>query len=126
MALWVFDNDGTLYGDFGAGEQFQSIFNAYVARELNILTESVSDEVRRLKKKHQTDFSLIAIMNEFGLDFDMVVERTYMQIDLDACGVPSNCSRTQNFLASLGGSKVVLTNNPSRYAKRVLEHIGMN
>lgn len=125
MTLWVFDNDGTLYGDFGAGEQFQAIFNSYIAAEMHISEDEIGQEVKKLKEKYNTDFSLIAVMKEFDVDFAKVVEETYLKIDLDACGVPRQDHEKSEVLSKLPGKKVVFTNNPSDYAKHVLSHMGL-
>ena len=126
MFLWVFDNDGTLYRDAGASKQFQIIFNRYVSKEFRIHESKVVEMITQLKIKYVTDFSIVAVMKEFGADFQEIVEQTYMQIDLDACGVPRNCLEKRNALQAISGDKIVLTNNPSEYAKRVLDHMGIS
>ena len=120
MILWVFDNDGTLYRDFGAGEQFQTIFNRYISEELGIHEDEIDERVKLLKVKYATDFSLVAIMKEFDVNFAEVVSNTYLQIDLPSCGVPEADEQKSEVLARLPGRKVVFTNNPSEYADYVL------
>jgi len=125
MILWVFDNDGTLYRDFGAGEQFQTIFNRYISEELDIPKSEVDERIKHLKTKYSTDFSLVAVMKEFNVNFSEVVERTYLKIDLDACDVPESDDQKAEVLSRLPGKKVVFTNNPSEYANFVLNRMGL-
>ena len=48
MDLWVFDNDGTLYDDFAAGEKFMGILFQYVSQLLDISVEQAVAEIARL------------------------------------------------------------------------------
>ena len=121
MILWVFDNDGTLYRDFGANRQFQTLFNKYISDERGI----GETEIKRLKTKYATDFSLVAVVKEFGVNFAEVVRQTYLQIDLEACDVPESDGQKDEVLAKLPGKKVIFTNNPSAYARLVLGRMGL-
>ena len=125
MILWVFDNDGTLYSDFGAGKQFQIIFNRYISEELGIHESEIDERIDFLKAKYATDFSLVAIMQEFNVNFAEVVAETYLQIDLHSCGVPEIDEEKSDVLSRLPGKKIVFTNNPSEYADYVLIRMGL-
>jgi HAD superfamily hydrolase (TIGR01509 family) len=125
MNLWVFDNDGTLYDDLGAGEQFLKIFYGYFGELLNMSPDQVAGEVTRLKDKWNTEFSILALVKEHGSDFTDAVNNTYLKIDLEACKITAPDPLRLRVINALHGEKVVLTNNPSAFAKKVLSYIGL-
>jgi HAD superfamily hydrolase (TIGR01509 family) len=125
MDLWVFDNDGTLYNDFGAGEKFMKILYQYVHRLLNIPVDQVPSEVVRLKEKWRTEFSILALMKEYGIDFLEIVDNTYLKIKLEECNIATPDTSRLNVLNSIGSLKVVFTNNPSVFARYVLSYVGL-
>jgi len=107
MDLWVFDNDGTLYDDFGAGEKFMSILFQYVSQLLDISVEQAVAEIARLKKKWHTEFSILALVKEYSVSFSEVVENTYLRIKLDECGIATPDNLRLAALNSIGARKVV-------------------
>src|SRR3989344_1560974 len=125
MDLWVFDNDGTLYDDFGAGEKFMSILFQYVSQLLDISVEQAVAEIARLKEKWHTEFSILALVKEYGVSFSEIVERTYLKINLDDCGIVAPDTTRLGVLTSINSRKVVFTNNPSVFARRVLSYVGL-
>lgn len=125
MNLWVFDNDGTLYDDFGAGQQFMKIFYEYYAESYGNRSGCMVEEVDNLKDKWNTEFSILALMKEYGVDFERIVQETYLKINLQSCNIPSPDLARLEAINSLQGRKVVLTNNPSVFAKRVLSFVGL-
>ena len=125
MDLWVFDNDGTLYDDFGAGEQFMRIFFRYFSELLDISIEQVSSEIVRLKTKWNTEFSILALVKEHNVGFAEIVNHTYLKIKLEECNITTPDIAKFNILNSIKSRKVVFTNNPSIFARYVLSYIGL-
>ena len=125
MELWVFDNDGTLYDDFGAGKKFMKILFGHVSQLLGVSTEQAEKEVARLKEKWHTEFSILALMKEYGVSFSEMVENTYLRIKLDECGIAAPDNLRLAVLNSIDARKVVFTNNPSAFARRVLSYVGL-
>lgn len=126
MDLWVFDNDGTLYDDFGAGEQFMRIFFQYFSQSLHFPIEHVPNEVTRLKKKWCTEFSILALVKEHNINFSEIVNNTYLRIKLEECNITAPDIARMNILNSINAHKVVFTNNPSVFARHVLSYIGLS
>ena len=125
MNLWVFYNDGTLYDDDSSGKQFMEIALAYYANILGTPRESTPGRLTELKRKWQTEFSIIAVMRECDVSFNDVVNNTYLRVDLEQCGIPNSDPVKRDVLNLLAGEKVVLTNNPSLWARKVLSRIGL-
>lgn len=125
MDLLVFDNDGTLYDDFGTGEQFMRIFFQYFSWLLGIPIEHASSEVARLKTKWNTEFSILALMKEHNVAFAEIVNNTYLKIKLEECNITTPDITKVNILNSIKSRKVVFTNNPSIFARHVLSYIGL-
>lgn len=125
MDVWVFDNDGTLYNDRGTERLFmQKLLQSlkrYVGRDIGDLKKYITE----LKDKWKTEFSIIAISNEFGIEISRLVEELYLQLDLESCEIELTDSVIPAILAGLPGKKVVLTNNPSDFAKNILSHLGI-
>jgi FMN phosphatase YigB (HAD superfamily) len=125
MNLWVFDNDGTLYNDFGAGKKFMEILVPYAANLLQIPQSEAEKEIPRLKNKWQTDFTALALVKELGIDLSEFVANTYLKIDLGKCGLVRDDSKVLT-LESIKSPKIVFTNNPSSFAKYVLSYLGLS
>src|ERR1035437_40133 len=125
MDLWIFDNDGTLYDDTQAHKQLMEILYRHCSMVLGVSLESVPEEIKKLKTKWNTEFSLIALRKEFGFDFSEMVNQTYLKIDLEKCGVPNTDPIRVNALCVIESPKIVFTNNSSAYARKVLKHIGL-
>ena len=125
MDLWVFDNDGTLYDDKLAHIEFAKHLGAYLEGLLGISGEDTKILGERLRTKHNTSSTVIAVVREFHLDIKEVIERTYLCINLDSCQNPMEDSGRDEALAQIRGRKVILTNNPSAFARRIVERIGL-
>lgn len=123
--LWVFDNDGTLYDDSEVQVNFMEIFSEYVASFLGVSDQEVPTQLTKLKGKWDTEFSIIALMKEFRVDYFEVVNNTYLKVDFGKCGVPRSDPIRKKALDGLSGKKIVFTNNPSVFARRVLAHVGL-
>lgn len=126
MKLVVFDNDGTLYDDNIVGSRFGEICERYVVARFGVSPDEgeARQFLKELKQKWQTPFSVIALNREFEVDFEEIVEATYLQIDLTACRIRKDSAKLET-LKAVPHTKVVLTNNPMAHARRVLRHIGL-
>ena len=125
MNLWVFDNDNTLYDRSAAEVEFTRAFWEYFASFSRLRPDLVVDKISELKRKWKTEFSLICVMKEYGLDFTEIVKNTYLKMDVRRCEVPVPDLAKRIVLDSLYGRKVVFTNGPSAYARLILSHIGL-
>ncbi len=125
MNLWVFDNDGTLYDDFGAGKKFMEILLPYASKLLQVSVDQTETAINQLKVKWNTEFSVLALVKELNIDFNEIVENTYLKVDLELCGVYPN-SATKTALKEILSPKIVFTNNPSKFAKYVLSYLELN
>jgi len=126
MDLWVFDNDNTLYGDAEVGHTFFRHLAQYVSELLNIQIDDVSAEILRLKQKWDVKFSVIALIKEYDLDFDEVVQQSYMKVDLKQCGIKGGDQIRWQALNSIIAKKIVFTNNASSFAQYVLSYVGLD
>ncbi|HEY4509494.1 MAG TPA: HAD-IA family hydrolase [Candidatus Paceibacterota bacterium] len=126
MDLWVFDNDGTLYDDRLAHLEFAKQLSWYLAWRLGLWQEEEQASLlKRIKLVYQTSSSVIALKYELDCAIKEVIEETYMRLDLDSCQIPKEDSKRYNALAQIKGRKVVLTNNPSAFARKVLNRVGL-
>lgn len=125
MDLWVFDNDGTLYDDKVAHSEFAKHLASYLVNRLGVLDADVEIVGKRLRTKHKTSSTVVAVVREFGLDIKEVIKHTYLRIDLDLCQIPKEDAEHEKALAQIKGRKVILTNNPSVFAQRIIEWIGL-
>ncbi len=121
--LWVFDNDGTLYDDSAAHQQFRQLLSEYVAKALARSQEETEGILADIKARIGKGSVVLALTREFALDFDDLVRNVYLRIRLADCVVSDPGLR--GILLAMPGPKVVLTNNPSEYARGVLEHMGI-
>ncbi len=120
--LWVFDNDGTLYNDTEIQINFGSILTSFCCLKFGCKNEEVNGLITRLKLKWSTDFSIVALIKEFDLDYSELVDKTYLKVDFT--GVVKE-EGVEDILFSLAGQKILFTNNPSEFAKKVLERLNV-
>lgn len=125
MDLWVFDNDGTLYDDSGTKKNFMEIFFEYASNLLGVPNEEVATQLSKLKNKWRTEFSVVVLMKEFGVDYSEVVNSTYLRVDFEKCNVPKNDHVRKAVLDNILAEKIVFTNNPAVFARRVLSYVGL-
>jgi putative hydrolase of the HAD superfamily len=123
--LWVFDNDGTLYDDRVTQRTFMAILSRYVTEQFNIAPNQIAAHLTSLRAKWETELSVVALAREYDLNFADVVTSTYLQLDLSQCGVTTPDLAKRAVLQSISSPKVVLTNNPSAFARRVLRFVGL-
>lgn len=125
MDLWVFDNDGTLY-DYQAsalGSHLRAHMVTYIADRTGLLEATILAQIPDLKQKWQTEFSVVAFQREYDLDFTDFVASTYLLLDFVACGIPTPDAIRDAALTSIREPKVILTANPSGFARRMVEHL---
>lgn len=125
MNLWVFDHDGTLYADRLANAQMQDLAASHVARSLKITVAQGADELRRLKAKWGTKFSLVAWCREHGIGPEEFIYETYLRIDLQACEILSPDHQRGRVLHALDGRKIVFSNSPDIHIRNVLRYAGL-
>ncbi len=121
--LWVFDNDGTLYDDSAAHQQFRQLLSEHVANRLARSGEEAESILADIKARIGKGSVVLALVREFALDFDDLVENVYLRIRFAELAVSDPGLRETLF--ALQGPKVILTNNPSEYARKVLECLGI-
>jgi putative hydrolase of the HAD superfamily len=125
MHLVIFDNDGVLYDDSITGRVFMDILHNWYAHFIQASDiELAKSEILHLKTKHQTQFSLVALMKEHNLDFQEIYHHTYGQVDLSTCQIEFDQHRSQ-VLSQILSHKIVFTNNPRQFAIRVLKQNGL-
>lgn len=126
MDLWVFDNDGTLYDDRLAHIKFGEQLSWYLAWRLGLWQEEEQASLlERIKLIYQTSSSVIALKYELDCTIKEIIEDTYMCLDLDSCRIPKEDPERDVALAKIKGRKVVLTNNPSVFARKILDRVGL-
>lgn len=125
MDLWVFDNDGTLYDDRRVGEQFMRLLLGYYSERASLPVEAAARELGKLKEKWKTKFTVIALMKEYGFGFSEMVENTYLGVKLEECGLVTPDSAKREVLNLIRAPKIVFTNNPSVFARKVLSFTGL-
>jgi putative hydrolase of the HAD superfamily len=123
--LWVFDNDGTLYDDTLAEASYKEILCSYISNMLKIPISEAWEKAKELKQKWETDLTPVALVREFGIGFSELVEKIHMKIDFNECKIPICDSEKRDSLCNIGAPKIVFTNNPAVFARKVLAHIGL-
>ncbi len=122
--LWVFDNDGTLYANPKDVElSFVALTTKYIAKLYGIRENEVPAKRKKLLKKHNTKYTLVALKND-GVDENDFINNTYLAINPKKHGIIPNY-RLRKLILSLNGEKIVMTNNPSRFAKLILKSLGI-
>lgn len=117
--LWVFDNDGTLYTNTQEIKlAVEGLMVCFIGKEYNTNFSDAAQLRRMLLAKHNTKYTAVALRRE-GIDVERFIEDTYLSVDPKDCGI---CRRPAlyDLISSLGGKKIVLTNNPSGFARRIL------
>jgi putative hydrolase of the HAD superfamily len=120
--VWLFDLDNTLH-DAGAwvfGELNRSM-TAYVAREL-ALSHAQADELRRAYW-HRYGATLLGLVRHHAIDAHHFLHDTHRLPGLE--GSLRADPRDVAAIRALGGRRIVLTNAPRAYARRVLSGLGI-
>lgn len=117
--LWVFDSDGTLYDDKRIQSVVTKLMDRFFARTYGV-KECEGQLLReKLKKKHAVSGTLMALYRE-GISVETFIRETYLAVDFhirDICPPTAIAA----VVSHLTGEKVLLTNSPSEFARRILK-----
>jgi len=123
--LWVFDNDGTLYSNTQKIKTaVESLMVDFIAKEYTLSRENAIRYRQRLLDKYNTKYTAVAIKSE-GVAVSRFIRETYLRVNPRECGMYES-PELQRLLSTLGGKKVVLTNNPAKFAQSILQALGIN
>ena len=123
--LWVFDNDGTLYTNTrGIQSAVERLMISFIGREYGIDYPNAAQLRQALLVTHRTRYTAIALRRE-GIDVARFIQTTYLSVDPGDYGI-QRCPALYNVISSLDGEKIVLTNNPSGFARNVLRALGIH
>lgn len=125
MDLWAFDLDGTLYDDEPAKQLFIAVTNAYVGRLTGVDLAEAGALVGQLKTKYQTDHTITALSKEFAIDRDQLIVDLYLSLNLDDCELVLTDPELPTILESISSTKVVFTNSPAEFVRRILQRLGL-
>lgn len=121
--LWVFDNDGTLYEDTCIKLAVTKLMDQFFARAHGVKECEGKLLHEKLKEKHTVSSTLVALHRE-GCSVEAFIQETYLAVDFCAEGVcPPTALVTS--VPHLSGEKIILTNNPSEFARKVLTMLGL-
>jgi putative hydrolase of the HAD superfamily len=117
---WVFDLDGTLYDAVPhVFPVMERLMGDYIADFLKIGAAEAAAHRSHLYRTHGT--TLHGLMKEHAVDPHAFLEYCH-RINLDPV---LRCAETARMLQALPGRKVVFTNAPGFWAKRMLVHLGI-
>ncbi|HYD93547.1 MAG TPA: HAD family hydrolase [Candidatus Paceibacterota bacterium] len=122
MDVWVFDNDGTLYDDREAYDQFLVLVGEYLRRKGFDVTNS-REAIQMAKARTGMRSSALALRQVYDLPYDELVNETFMRIKLEECKYLRADPKRASALSALSAPAVVFTNNPSVFAERVLSAV---
>lgn len=115
---WVFDLDNTLYNaDAHVFPRMGQLMDDYVARALALPMDRARVVRRDFFLRYGT--TLRGLMTEHGVEPDGFLREVH---DFDLSAVPV-CDITADALARLPGRRVVFTNAPRHFARRMLDHL---
>lgn len=120
--VWVFDLDDTLHDASAA--VFGPLHRAmrdFIARHLGLDPEAADAWRERAWRRHGA--TLLGLIREEGVEAADFLRRTHELPGLEAC---LRCPAAERqALRRLPGRKLVLTNGPAAYARRVLRALGL-
>ena len=118
----IFDNDGTLYRvEDSFREAVRKKFCEIISKKLGTSYAEAEKIQKRLSKKYGSTGA--GVVKEFGWDYDAFVKATYLAIPIEKY-VRKNKHLIKN-LKAMPQKKIVVTNNPSKFAKKILERLGI-
>jgi putative hydrolase of the HAD superfamily len=121
----IFDNDGTLYRmPRGFKERVVGVMANYISLKLGMAPEAVLAERNRLITKHGVESTEFVFHLEYGLNIRDFLESTYLSLNFEELGIKRD-EKLKNMLESQNMQKSILTNNPSRFARKLLRTIGI-
>ena len=120
--VWLFDLDNTLHNaSHAAFAPMSQAMGAYIERELGIDTEAASALRRRYFDRYGA--TLLGLVRHHGVDAAHFLHETHLLPGLEA-RVHSH-PHDLAALRGLPGRKILLTNAPLHYARRVLGVLGI-
>jgi len=118
---FVFDLDGTLYSRLDhVWEKISEQLHVYFVKTLQLPVTWSPEEQIHLKAKWHTQQTVVAYMNEFGLEFDVLVEATHLPV-VDLLNIEARPGLER--IAELPGKKWILTNSPESFAQAILTRL---
>ncbi len=122
--LWVFDCDGTLYTNTQEIKSaVENLMVAFIKKEYNIGFREAKALREALLRKYDTRYTAIALRNE-GIDVSRFIQSTYLSVSPEDYGIRES-KPLYELISSLKGDKIILTNNPSNFARRILKTLGV-
>lgn len=124
--LWVFDNDGTLYDDKNLQKVTEDLMDQFFAAMLGVSDEEGHNCRKDMRSKHGNCSTLIALYRE-GLAkkvLDDFIKKTYLATDKKNLKDDLHSTLT-NRLTKIPGTKIILTNAPSAFARQIVGNLGI-
>jgi len=120
--VWLFDLDNTLHNaSASAFKLLDATMNAYIERELAVS----GPEANRLRGHYWRRYgaTLLGLMRHHGVDRDHFLHHTHVLPDLES--QLATHRHDVDAVRRLAGRKLILTNAPQAYARRVLRALRM-
>ncbi|MFH0969240.1 MAG: HAD-IA family hydrolase [Patescibacteria group bacterium] len=123
--LWVFDCDGVIYDSTKEAEkEVMGLMSKFIALHFGCSVEEALNIRQELLRKYQVPNTVMALVRE-GFNEREILKNTYFAINFKKLGiVPS--PELHEFLCSLPGKKVVLSNNHKKFIQVVLNILGIS
>jgi putative hydrolase of the HAD superfamily len=120
----VFDNDGTLYKIPAKFEKYVvRLIIKYLSKKLGFSERKIKKLRSQLKKKYSTQSTFFAFRSEFEINEKDFLKHTFLAVNPG--DFLQKDKKLIEILSKLEGKKIVLTNNPSEFAKRILKTLGV-
>jgi putative hydrolase of the HAD superfamily len=120
--VWLFDLDNTLHdASHAVFGRLNESMTGYIARELNLSTEDA--DVMRQDYWRRYGATLLGLERHHGIPAAHFLHDTHRLPGLE--GQLRLSSRDRSALKRLAGRKIVLTNAPAAYTRRVLNTLGL-
>lgn len=121
--VWVLDNDGTLYNcPRKLEEAVTTKMIEFIAQQRAISIEQATTIREQLLREFSTKLTTVALALEGKTDIDRFVEETYLAVPLDDFGLRPSAPLL-DWLSGESGKKIVHTNAPAAFARRVLRFL---
>jgi len=124
--VFVFDNDDTLYNCPKSFEE--AIVNKVISQIAELCSWSLEEtQLKRLElfKKYNIHYTLLVFYSEGVIkDFEEFIKETYLSVNLSDYGITSN-PQLRKVLKDLKAPLYLHTNNPSAFAKKILNVLGI-
>jgi putative hydrolase of the HAD superfamily len=118
----IFDNDGTLYRVKSSFQKaVHTKFCEVISQKLNVNLAEAGRIQAYLHNKYGSTGA--GVVKEFGWDYNSFVKETYLAVPIE-----KYVGRNQHLiemLKKMPQKKIVVTNNPSRFAKKILNRLGV-